>query len=91
MTGLNETKKGVDYTCVSDAELLFGGIKSRYVGITESSDYYALSFRERVFAIYVNEFDRDCDCVRCCLSHGGCIDDLIDFICFITRFVCHLI
>lgn len=62
--------------------LLFGLIKSRYIGITGTSDYYSLSFRERVFAVYLNEFDRDCECVRRCLISGGDVDGLIDYVCF---------
>ena len=67
--------------------LLFGLIKSRYIGITGTSDYYSLSFRERVFAVYLNEFDRDCECVRRCLAHGGDIGELMDDVCF---WVCSL-
>lgn len=62
--------------------LLFGLIKSRYIGITGTSDYYSLSFRERVFAVYLNEFDRDCECVRRCLAHGGDVEELMDYVCF---------
>ena len=64
--------------------LLFGFIKSRYIGITGTNDYYSLSFRERVFAVYLNEFDRNCECVRRCLSHGGSIDELVELICFLV-------
>lgn len=64
--------------------LLFGFIKSRYIGIIGTSDYYSLSFRERVFAVYLNEFDKECECVRRCLLHGGDIDELIDYVCYLV-------
>lgn len=75
---------GVDYTLSSDAGLLFEGIKNRYVGITGTNAYYSLSFRERVFAVYLNEFDKECECVRRCLCHGGDVDGLVDFICYLV-------
>lgn len=81
MSTINDCN-GVDYTLSSDAGLLFEGIKSRYVGITGRCDYYSLSFRERVFAVYLKEFDCECECVRVCLAHGGSIDELVDYICF---------